>query len=104
MRVIVRDKVYEALDEFYAVSMKRHPTLDLQTVLNKENRLFEALQSLGENYFLCREPRYILDWRRKGYKDFMYENFHFAFHVAVLPTGEMVVAVEDVRHDLMFHD
>lgn len=104
MRVIVRDKVYEALDEFYAASMKKHPTLDLQTVLDKEERLFNALQTLGETYYLYNEPRYILDWIRKGYKDFMHENFHFAFHVVVLPTGEMVVAVEDVRHDLMFHN
>ena len=104
MRVIVRDKVYEALDEFYAISMEKHPTLDLQTILDKENRLFNALQTLGETYYLYNEPRYILDWIRKGYKDFMFENFHFAFHLTVLSTGEVVVAVEDVRHDLMFHD
>ncbi len=44
MRVIVQDRVYEALDQFYA------------------------------------------------------------FHVVALPSGELVVSVEDVRHDLLFHD
>lgn len=34
----------------------------------------------------------------------VYEDFHFAFHVVALPSGELVVSVEDVRHDLMFHD
>ena len=29
MRVVVRDTVYEALDDFYAAAMKQHPTLDL---------------------------------------------------------------------------
>ena len=104
MRVVVREKVFEALDEFYAASLEKHPTLDLQTVLNKEERLFNALQKLGETYYLYHEPRYILDWIRKGYSDFIYEDFHFAFHVVVLPSGEMVVSVEDVRHSLLFHD
>ena len=46
----------------------------------------------------------MLDWKRKGYLDFMYEDFHFAFRVAVLSSGEMVVSVEDARHSLLFHD
>ena len=29
---------------------------------------------------------------------------HFAFHVVALPSGELVVAVEDARHSLLFHD
>lgn len=104
MRVIVQDRVYKALDQFYEASMENHPTLDLQTVLNKEDRLYTALQTLGENYYLYHEPRYILNWIRLGYSDFMVEDFHFAFHVVALPSGELVVSVEDVRHDLMFHD
>jgi len=104
MRVVVRDTVYEALDDFYAAAMKQHPTLDLQTVLKKEDRLYKALESLGNTYYLYQEPRHILAWIRKGYKDFIHEDFHFAFHVVALPSGELVVAVEDVRHSLLFHD
>ena len=29
---------------------------------------------------------------------------HFAFHVVALSSGELVVAVEDARHSLLFHD
>ena len=52
MRVVVRDTVYEALDDFYAAAMKQHPTVDLQTVLKKEERLYRALESLGNTYYL----------------------------------------------------
>lgn len=104
MRVIVKDSVYQAVEDFYIVAMEKHPTLDIQTVLNKEERLYNALQSLGKTYYLYNESRYVIDWKRSGYLDFMYEGFHFAFRVAVLPSGEMVVSVEDARHDLQFHD
>lgn len=104
MRVIVHERVYEAVDAFYAASIAKHPSLDLQTVLNKEDRLYNALQTLGKSYYLYGEPRYILDWKQKGYSDFIFEDFHFAFHVVVLPTGELVVSVEDARHSLLFHD
>ena len=104
MRVIIKDTVYSAVEDFYVAAMEKHPSLDLQTVLNKEERMYKALQELGETYYLFNESRYVIDWKRKGYFDFMYEGFHFAFHVAVLPSGEMVVAVEDARHDLLFHD
>lgn len=73
-------------------------------MLKKEERMYNALQTLGNTYYLYREPRYIVDWKRKGYLDFMYEEFHFAYRVAVLPSGEMVVSVEDARHSLLFHD
>ncbi len=104
MRVIVRDTVYQAVENFYDEAMKNHPTLDIQTVLNKEERLYKALKKLGKTYYLYQESRYVIDWKRKGYLDFMYESFHFGFHVVALPSGELVVSVEDVRHDLNFHD
>ena len=104
MRVIIREAVYQSVEDFYVAAMEKHPTLDIQTVLNKEERLYSALEALGETYYLYNEPRYVIDWKLKGYLDFMYEDFHFAYHLAVLPTGEMVVAVEDARHSLLFHD
>ena len=104
MRVIVRDTVYEAVEAFYEAAMNSHPALDLQTVLNKEERLYGALQTLGKTYYLYNESRYVIDWKRKGYLDFIYEDFHFGFRVVALPSGEMVVSVEDARHSLLFHD
>lgn len=104
MRVIVKDTVYQAVEAFYAAAMVKHPTLDIQTVLNKEERLYRALQTLGQTYYLWKESCYVLDWKRKGYLDFIHEDFHFAFHLVVLQSGEVVVSVEDARHSLLFHD
>ena len=104
MRVIVHETVYQAVDEFYAAAIANHPALDIQTVLNKEERLYNALQTLGKTYYLSPDARFVLDWKQKGYKDFIYEDFHFAFHVVAIPSGELVVAVEDARHSLLFHD
>ncbi len=104
MRVIIRDTVYQAVDEFYEAAMNNHPTLDMQTVLNKEDRMYRALQTLGHTYYLHNEARYVLDWKRRGYRDFIYEDFHFGFRVVSLPSGELVVSVEDARHSLTFHD
>ena len=104
MRVIIHENVYQTVEDFYMAAMEKHPTLDIQTVLNKEQRLYNALQTLGRTYYLYNEARYILDWKRMGYLDFIYEDFHFAFRIAVLPSGEMVISVEDARHSLLFHD
>ena len=104
MRVIVHERVYMAVDEFYAAAIAKHPALDLETVLKKEERMYNALGSLGKTYYLYQESRYILDWKRKKYLDFIYEDFHFAFHVVALHSGELVVSVEDARHSLLFHD
>lgn len=104
MRVLIKEKVYQSVAAFYEAALERHPALDEQTVRNKEERLYHALLSLGETYFLYHSPRYIDEWRKAGYLDFIYEDFHFAFQVSVLPSGEMVVAVEDARHSLHFHD
>lgn len=104
MRVLVRDTVYDEVERFYEAAMEHHPTLDLQTVLKKEDRLFRALQRLGETYFLYGEPRFVQQWKDAGYSDFIVEDFHFAFQVSALPSGELVVSVEDVRHSLLFHD
>ena len=104
MRVLIKEKVYQSVAAFYEAALEHHPTLDVQTVRNKEERLYHALLSLGETYYLYNPPRYIEEWQKAGYLDFICEDFHFAFQISVLPTGEMVVSVEDVCHSLLFHD
>lgn len=104
MRVIVKDTVYQAVEEFYEAAMENHPSLDIRTVLKKEERMYRALQSLGRTYYLYQAPHFIQEWKDKGYSDFIYEDFHFAFLVSVIPSGELVVSVEDARHSLLFHD
>lgn len=104
MRVLIKEKVYQSVAAFYEAALERHPALDEQTVRNKEQRLYHSLLLLGETYYLYNPPRYIEEWRKAGYLDYICEDFHFAFQISVLPTGEMVVSVEDACHSLLFHD
>lgn len=39
MKVLVKESVYETLEEFYRTSMQLHPTLDEVTVRKKIRRL-----------------------------------------------------------------
>ena len=104
MRVIIHNRVYLAVEEFYRYAIFRHPALDMQTVLNKEARMYQALQSLSRTYFLYDAPRYNKEWQQKGYLDFICEDFHFAYRIVRLSSGEEVVSVEDAVHSLLFHD
>lgn len=47
LKVRIEDEVYEDLQDFYDFNLKKHPTLDEVTVLNKEQRLIGALKRLG---------------------------------------------------------
>ncbi len=47
LKVRIEDEVYEDLQDFYDFNLKKHPTLDDVTVLNKEQRLIGALKRLG---------------------------------------------------------
>jgi len=105
VRVVVKPAVYEAAHRFYVFAMVAHPTLDERVVLKKEQRMFEALQSLGSTYFIYPLARYIPEWKEAGYHDFICEDFHFAFRIAISKqTGEQIVSIEDARHSLLFHD
>lgn len=86
MRVVIKGRVFRTIRSFYLVAIEKHPTLDMATVLKKEKRLYDSLQSLGDTYFLYNTPRYIKEWQGKGYLDFICEDFHFAFKLSVLPS------------------
>lgn len=53
MRVIVKDTVYQAVEEFYVAALENHPTLDIQTVLNKEERLYIMRCGLWAARIIC---------------------------------------------------
>ena len=48
LEVRIDDGVFLDLTEFYKFSLKKHPTLDEETVLKKEQRLIRALKDLGK--------------------------------------------------------
>ena len=104
MRVIIEDKVWQTLDDFYKVSIELHPTLDEVTVLNKLERLHHALLELGKWPELYQIARYKQNWIRKGYKVYYCEGIHFAFTIDITPAFERVVRVRDACHHTLYHD
>lgn len=65
MKVIVDNQVDISIHRFYAASMLLHPSLDEQTVINKVNRLYDALKSLERFPYSCPLAQYKKEWREK---------------------------------------
>ena len=103
LKVRIEDEVFEDIKDFYEYSLKKHPTLDEATVLNKEERLIEALKHLGTYALTDQTIVRHIPWIRKGYKDYYVEGFHFGYRIEVLPSGENVVIVYEALHELMFY-
>ena len=100
--VRIEDEVFEDIKDFYEHSLKKHPTLDETTVLNKEQRLIEALKQLGKYALTDHRVVRHIPWAQKGYKDYYIEGFHFGYKIETLPSGERVVVVYEALHELMF--
>ncbi|MGN1247860.1 MAG: hypothetical protein ACI4UO_04650, partial [Paludibacteraceae bacterium] len=79
-------------------------SLSKETVTNKVLRMYRALKSVGVCPTMYPKALFVSEWREKGYRDFKFDNFHFAYRVCTTEDGEQIVSIEDVRHDLLFHD
>lgn len=104
MRVVVKAKVQESLDEFYEISMRLHPSLDEVTVMKKMERLYASLEVLGRNPYLYTPAQYKKEWKEKMYRVYSVENVIFAFTIALDDSGETYVLVHDAVHSLLYHD
>lgn len=104
MKVIIDRNVEKKLNLFYASARIQHPTLDAITVRKKMRRLKQEILSLS--YFPERHPlaRYKQEWIEKEFRDLAFENFHFAYKVVQIPSGELAVYVADVCYDMGYHE
>ena len=103
MRVFVDKKVKAVLDSFYTAALKLHVSLDEEVVVQKKDRLLDSLESLGafpSKYPLSRVHR---EWIQKGYREFIVEDFHFAYEVCEDEEGLPFVWVHDAVHSLLNH-
>ena len=50
MRIIIDEKVHQSIEDFYRAAMKKHITLSFQTVEDKKNRLYDAIEDLRYNH------------------------------------------------------
>lgn len=103
MVVRIEDQVFQTLTEFYEFSLAKHPALDEATVVAKEKRLIEAMKGLDKHASAHPLATRHMPWVRKGYLDFPYEGFHFGYKIETLPSGEKVIVIYEVCHDLLYY-
>lgn len=101
MLVLVENRVHYVIEDFYEKSLLCHVALDVETVRKKKKRLYDALETLGRFPFIYPVARYRIDWATKGYREFICEDFHFAYSIEVLFDGSEVVAVHDATHSFL---
>ncbi len=101
MKVFIDKHVYQVLNDFYDESMKKHITLDYPTVLAKIDRLEHAMYDFAAIAGKMNIQPYRKDWQTAGYKELYVEQFHFAYKLYSLPTGETVLYYHDAVHDTL---
>lgn len=103
MRLIVSEKARHEVLEFYAQALTRHPSLDEAVVVKKIERLFESLNFLSVFPEAYGYARVRTDWVEAGYREFLCEDFHFAYEICTDADGETCVLVADAVHSLLNH-
>ena len=103
MRVFIDKAVHEEIMSFYQAALAHHITLDETTVQKKIDRLYGALESLGDYADIYPIARLKSVWVSKGYHEFICEDFHFAYKVYQLEDGESIVRVHDAVHSLLYY-
>ena len=105
MIVRIDNAVHEEIENFYAISMLLHPTLDETVVQAKKARLYAAIRSLKDYAYIYPSARYKRAWIDAGYREFIAEDFHFAYQIFLIgETGETVAYVIDACHSLLYHN
>lgn len=104
MKVIVSKKVYDNIAAFYGAALLLHETLDEITVNNKIDRLEAALKSLGNYPYLYPYARLKKEWIDLNYREFICEDFHFAYQIAKNDKSEICVFIEDAVHSLLYRE
>lgn len=103
MKVIIEEQVRQSILEFYAVSMRLHPTLTEETVMAKIERLTGAMNDLGKHPFIYADARLKKSWIAAEYKETIVEDFHIAYRVETDENGEQYVAIYDAVHSKLYY-
>lgn len=101
MKTLVSARVSLQVDEFYRYAMQKHISLSESMVDAKKNRLLNALESLGDFPSLYPPARLKQSWRKQGYRECIFEDFHFAYEIVEVD-NEQIVAVSDAVHSLLY--
>lgn len=102
MKIYIDQKVHREIEHFYGIALHNHEALDEITVLKKIDRLYEAIESLGTFARIYPIARYKEEWIRNGYREFICEDFHFAYQIYTLGNGTEIVRIHDAVHSLLY--
>lgn len=102
MKVYIDQQVHWRIEDFYENALLNHEALDEMTVMKKVHRLYEALESLGTYARIYPLARFKEDWIRKEYREYICEDFHFAYQIYMLEDGTEIVRIHDAVHSLLY--
>ena len=102
MKVYIDRHVHWRIEDFYENALLNHTTLDEITVMKKVHRLYDALENLGNYAHIYPLARLKKEWTTKEYKEFICEDFHFAYQIYTLEDGTEIVRIHDALHSLLY--
>ena len=103
MRLFIDEKVHRAIDNFYDVSVLLHyNTLSYETVMSKKQRLYNGIRTLSDMSGVYAKARLKQEWIDAGWREFICEDFHFAYEVCDDEFGVPYIWVHDAVHSLLY--
>ena len=102
MKVYIEQVVHYQVEQFYEEALLKHGALDKLTVIKKIQRLYDALEALGDYAYLYPLARLKSDWIKKGYREYVCEDFHFAYQIYLLDDDERIIRIHDAVHSLLY--
>ena len=102
MKVYIDKRVHYQIESFYENALLLHEALDEITIKKKIDRLYDALESFGTYAQIYPLARYKEEWIKLGYKEFICEDFHFAYQIYTLEDGTEIVRIHDAMHSLLY--
>lgn len=102
MKVYIERHVHDQIEDFYESALLNHEALDEMTIIKKVNRLYDALESLGTYATIYPFARLKEERKKKRYREYICEDFHFAYQIYMLEDGSEVVVIHDAVHSLLY--
>lgn len=104
MKIIVEERVHQAIDSFYDAAILKHwHTLSYEIVERKKDRLYDGLESLVDYATIFPKARLKQEWIEKEWQEFICEDFHFAYEITVDVLGETVIVIHDAVHSFLYY-
>ncbi len=104
MKVYIDQEVHWKIEEFYDAALANHLALDEITIIKKVNRLYDALEGLSIYARIYPKARYNQEWINAEYREFICEDFHFAYQIYTLENGSEIVRIHDASHSLLYKE